>query len=277
MARIPLHKYLPQNELNTSLRVIELNKRKGYDSQEPHRHGYYEIFFFETAGGHHSIDFEDFIIEANSIHAVSPGQVHTLSRSQEGNATFITFSKEVFQENQDAIKNLIEYPFLNNNSSLKKLEVDSEAFAEITFYINKLKENLTNKEKSRKWLELILVYIKDSFIKQYALSEGFVKSEDFKKFKLLLEQNYHEQHLSSWYADKLNLTPNKLNDLMKLHTGETVGQNINNRIVLEAKRLIKHSLVSFKEIAYDLGFNDPAYFTRFMKTNTGKSPKELRG
>ena len=276
MAKAPLHKYLPKDEIITPLRVIELNERKGYDSQEPHRHGYYEIFFFETAGGIHSIDFEETKIQAQSIHAVSPGQVHTLDREKEGKGMFIIFSDEVFDKNPSAIQNLLEYPFLNNNSSLKSLETSKENFEEIILLIANLKKHIENKEKARKWLELILIYIKEAFEEKYADKEAFVKSEDFRKFKLLLENNFHQEHLSSWYAEKLNITQNKLNDLMKLHTGETVGQNINNRIVLEAKRLIKHSTVSFKEIAYDLGFNDPAYFTRFIKNNTGKSPKELR-
>jgi AraC-like DNA-binding protein/mannose-6-phosphate isomerase-like protein (cupin superfamily) len=276
MSQIPLHEYLPKDEISTTLKVIELNERKGYNSEDPHRHGYYEIFFFETAGGTHTIDFEEVEIKQRSIHAVSPGQVHILNRKQEGKGTFIVFSTDAFEKNPSAIKNLLEYPFLNNNSALKSLEVDEDNFNEIMSLVTNLKKHPANKEKARKWLELILIYIKDAFEEQYAHQEGFVKSEDFKKFKLLLESNFHQEHLSSWYAEKLNLTQNRLNDLIKQYTGVTVSQNINNRIILEAKRLIKHSTVSFKEISYDLGFNDPAYFTRFMKNNTGKSPKELR-
>lgn len=275
MDSIPLYKFLP-DESDTPIKVIELNERKGYDSQTPHRHGYYEIFFFERDGGIHSIDFNNIPIAKYSIHAVSPGQVHTLIESKNQKGFFILFGKDIFNGNSVAINNLLEYPFLNNNSKSKTLQLDNNEFKEILSLVNSLNQNIEMPSIAIKWLELILAYTKEHFVKQYANTDAFVKNEVYRKFKILLEKNYHEQHLPSWYASQLSLSQNRLNEIIKTQTGETIGKNIKDRILLEAKRLIQHSSVSFKEIAYELGFSDPTYFSRFVKKNTNKTPKKLR-
>jgi AraC family transcriptional activator of pobA len=276
MNNIPLHKYLPEKEMNSPIRVISLDGSTGYDSAVPHRHGYYELFFFNSGGGSHSIDFEENQIKANSIHSVSPGQVHTLNRGDGCVGKFIVFSAEAFLENDMDRKLLVEYPFLNNNSSIKVFELSDELFKELYTMVSNLEKELGNQSISRTWLHLILAYIKREFDNNFLDQEAFVKNAEFRAFKLLLEDNFAEQHSASWYADKLNLTQNTLNNLIKSSTGQTISKLINDRILLEAKRMILHSDVSIKEIAYDLGFQDPAYFTRFIKKQTDKSPVELR-
>ena len=72
------------------------------------------------------------------------------------------------------------------------------------------------------------------------------------------------------------LTKKNLNALTQQVMGESPSELIQQRILLEAKRLIIHSRTSFKEITFDLGFSEPGYFSRFIKKQTGYSPKELR-
>lgn len=91
-----------------------------------------------------------------------------------------------------------------------------------------------------------------------------------------------EKHLSegipsvSYFAEKANLSPNYFSDLLKKETGSSAKDHINEHVVERAKDLLVGSSKAVSEIAYDLGFNYPHYFTRLFKSKTGKTPIEYR-
>lgn len=78
------------------------------------------------------------------------------------------------------------------------------------------------------------------------------------------------------YAQLLHLSANHLNTIIKEQSGKTVLQHLHARQLLEAKRLLYHTDLSVKEIAFELGFQDAAYFTRFFKRLTGTTPLAYR-
>ena len=80
----------------------------------------------------------------------------------------------------------------------------------------------------------------------------------------------------SAYAELLNMSPSCLNEVAKRTTGITAGELIRNRVIDETKKLLYSSGMSGKEIAFDLGFDDPAYFSRFFRKYTGTTLKEFR-
>jgi YesN/AraC family two-component response regulator len=88
-------------------------------------------------------------------------------------------------------------------------------------------------------------------------------------FKDLVENHFHHRHQVKEYASLLNVTPNYLNEVIRTTIGESAKDYIQNRIILEAKRMAIFTKKSGKEIGYDLGFHDPAHFSKFFKTNTG--------
>ncbi|WP_233602917.1 helix-turn-helix domain-containing protein [Pedobacter sp. KBW06] len=96
------------------------------------------------------------------------------------------------------------------------------------------------------------------------------------QFKSLLRKHYRRQKSPSWYAGQLNLSTSYLNECIKSATGSTVSNWIQKEIVLEGKRLLAFSKNSTKEIAYDLGYNDPAYFNRLFLKLTGTRPAAFR-
>jgi AraC family transcriptional activator of pobA len=96
------------------------------------------------------------------------------------------------------------------------------------------------------------------------------------RFNLLLEERFITLHKVNEYAELMNVSPNHLSETIKKVTGKTAGELIQDRLVLEAKRLLLHSAITAKEIAYYLNFNDPSYFSRFFKTNAGLAPEEFR-
>lgn len=92
----------------------------------------------------------------------------------------------------------------------------------------------------------------------------------------LIEQHYRKERLISFYAAKLAMTPDRLNDHVKHATGVTAGHLIRQRVLTEAKRQLVFTNQAIHEIAYDLAFSDPSHFTRFFRKQTGVTPQVFR-
>ena len=96
------------------------------------------------------------------------------------------------------------------------------------------------------------------------------------KFRNLISQQWKAFHQVSEYADKLHITPGHLNSLVKTNTGKSAIDLIQEKRLMEAKRFLVHTNLSIKEIAYETGFDDPAYFSRFFKKWNKVTPLEFR-
>lgn len=97
-----------------------------------------------------------------------------------------------------------------------------------------------------------------------------------RKFNLLVEGNFHNEHSVIFYAQQLNRSPKTLSNLFAIFNQKTPIQIIQERIIIEAKRLLYYTSKSAKEITYELGFEDPAYFCNFFKKHTSYSPLSFR-
>ena len=92
----------------------------------------------------------------------------------------------------------------------------------------------------------------------------------------LVEDNFRKERLLEFYAEKLAMTADRLNDHVKRATGVTAGHLIRQRVLTEAKRQLVFTSQPIHEIAYDLAFSDPSHFARFFRKQTGTTPHEFR-
>ena len=92
----------------------------------------------------------------------------------------------------------------------------------------------------------------------------------------LVDKHFREIHSVSDYAERLFVSPKSLAKRLNALGHKTPKEILRDRIVLEAQRDLRYSDKSVKEIAFDLGFDDPAYFTRYFKKATGQSPLNYR-
>jgi AraC-like DNA-binding protein len=102
------------------------------------------------------------------------------------------------------------------------------------------------------------------------------KLDIIRQFNLLVEDHYKKEHSVKFYADKVNRSPKTLSNLFALYNEKSPLTVIQERVVLEAKRLLLFTDKSAKEIAFELGFEDAAYFSNFFKKNTETSPSDFR-
>lgn len=106
-----------------------------------------------------------------------------------------------------------------------------------------------------------------------------VSSDSFQvyaKFVQMVEDNYIEHHAVKDYIEKLGVSQTTLNLYTQQYAKTTPLKIINNRIILEAKRLLRYSTTRTKQIAFYLGFKDDSYFVKLFKRNVGMSPVEFR-
>lgn len=115
---------------------------------------------------------------------------------------------------------------------------------------------------------------KKQYLNEQALTED--KLDILRKFNLMVENNYRQQHTVQFYADQLNKSPKTLANYFALYNNKSPLTVIQDRIILEAKRLLMYTDKPAKEIAYDLGYDDAAYFSNFFKKQTGFAPSDFR-
>ncbi|HEY9839686.1 MAG TPA: helix-turn-helix domain-containing protein, partial [Candidatus Obscuribacterales bacterium] len=102
------------------------------------------------------------------------------------------------------------------------------------------------------------------------------ESEIWPRFRQLLESQFRRWHQVSNYADALAVTPGHLNELVRQASGRSAKRVIQERLMLEARRAAWFSQDSLKQIAYDLGFEDPAYFSRLFRRCSGQNFTDFR-
>ncbi len=100
--------------------------------------------------------------------------------------------------------------------------------------------------------------------------------DTIRKFNYLVDIHFKEKRKVSEYANLLFKSPKTLSNLFAIYNQKSPQQIIQERLALEAKRLMNFTDKQNQEIAYDLGFNDPAHFSRFFRKMTGKSPSKYR-
>lgn len=105
---------------------------------------------------------------------------------------------------------------------------------------------------------------------------GMTESALFRRFEALIEQHHLERWSVADYAGALSVTPTHLNRVTRAATGDTASHLILNRLIREARRNLVYTNLPVSTVAYTLGFNDPAYFSRVYAAATGLSPRAFR-
>lgn len=126
------------------------------------------------------------------------------------------------------------------------------------------------------YLTVLLTYLSRLYTEQYTDNDPSTDTLLLKTFQAKIDDYFRERHEVSEYAAMLNISAGHLSEVVKEQSGRPAIKHIHERLVLEARRLLVHTDTSLKEIAFDLGFSDASYFTRFFKRETGATPADYR-
>ena len=268
----------------TLRRICDFNENEIEHNLIPHLHDYYSIFWIESGEAIHATEFVEYSLKADTILFVPPGLKHRMYLDKSVGGVYILFNEEFVQYNRVNIQPLKNYRLFNNpdfKSLITVEDVNKEKLSNITNLIHNELQNRDeySQEIVLNLLHLFLLESRRIFDQQnQAPREESEETPDTTiiRFKQLIEDNFICEKNVSPYAGMLNMNASCLNELTKRVTGITAGELIRNRVIEETKKLLYSSRMSGKEIAYELGFDDPAYFSRFFKKYTGMTLNEFR-
>lgn len=277
--QIPVYDFSRDDNTSIPFKLLRLEHKTGYDISEPHRHNYYEVFYFEEGSGQHMVDFEWLPIQPHSLHVVSPGQVHCVQRSADSSGYVVLFSRDFLLSNVANTEELIGIPLLMQPKACSAVLPEQQAIVVQMVLANMKQEWETGGRFSedilRSYLHILLLKYA-SVAEQEGQQRDSVATQLVYRFKVAVERHFRRLHQVCDYAEQLAITPSHLNEATKKATGSNASDIIHERIVLEAKRLLLHSGLTTKEIASFLHFQDPSYFSRFFRKYTGHSPSEFK-
>ncbi|MFD1616119.1 helix-turn-helix domain-containing protein [Gelatiniphilus marinus] len=262
-----------------SLSVVQFEKACVFN--KPEQIDAYNIYWIKQGRGVYNIDFESYAFNDNVLFFLSPGQVFSVESEKIKEAYKLNFVRDFYciQAHDKEVacngvlfNNIYETPFVKpSKSDTKKLNFILESL------IDEFK-----KEEATAQYDMLQAYLKQFIIlsvrvkKEHHVIKDDTETKLFKDFSLLVEQNFKTLHSVTDYANRLGISPKSLTKNFQKTGSQTPSSFIKNRIVLEAKRQLIYSNQSVKQIAYGLGFNDAAYFTRFFKKATAKSPLQFK-
>lgn len=276
MAIQDIQSYQFQNTF--SLSVVDFEKACVVN--QPEKIDSYNIFWIKEGKGTYHIDFDEYTFDGNVLFFLSPGQVFTVDSEQIKEAYRLSFVRDFYciQTHDKEIScngilfnNIYETPFI---------ELDDRDAKKLDFIISELIDEFKQDEAAQ--YDMLQSYLKQFIIhsvrirKERHVMKNDADSKLFKDFSTLVEFNFTKMHSVTDYAGRLGISPKSLTKHFQKIRAQKPSDFIKNRIILEAKRKLLYTDFSVKEIAFDLGFNDPAYFTRFFTKATQKSPLQFK-
>jgi AraC family transcriptional regulator, transcriptional activator of pobA len=96
------------------------------------------------------------------------------------------------------------------------------------------------------------------------------------RYRTLLEKHYREHRPLAFYAGALNVTPDHLSRTCRTVAGQSALELLHDRLMLEARRLLAYTPMTVAEVAAELGYDDPAYFSKFFAKAMGQAPSAYR-
>lgn len=238
-------------------------------------------------GSVHYAGAESFRVGDLTVFFTAPGQLQSWDVLRDWEGIYVIFTKEFFAVNRIILEEIRKSPFfdIDNRVSLTLLPEEADILLDL---FQKTKAEASSDYPNRNefvksYIRLMVMYLNRFYEKRIQNNQkpnpqasGILTVREFQDF---IEQNLKiDKKLKtvSEFADKLNIHPNHLNALCKEILGKTASELLHDSTLLQAKSLILNSNFSMKEIAYQLGYDEPNYFFRFFKKHLGITPSEFK-
>lgn len=277
IAQYHLHRAHPEKLQFEIYSLREYRNKNVIEASRPHSHSYYQIIWFFEAGGTHTIDFKSYEIQDHTLMFVTKDQIHFFDDTLKIDGWLIHFNESFFTPTDVDI--FLKYNIFNSLQN-PCYSIDQDTVGIAKSYISLIQSEL--RERHRFGYEDVVRFLLKSFlinlerIQQKNPKENTYYELQFFKFKALVETHYKESLSIQEYSALLHISSKTLTTITKSIAHKSPSQLIAERIILEAKRLLKFTTLQISEIAFQLGFEDASYFVKYFKRYIGSSPRDYR-
>jgi AraC family transcriptional activator of pobA len=247
----------------------------------PHRTAFYHIILFNEGASIHFVDFKEIKVKPGSLIFLNKDVVQQFSDS-ESSGVAILFTEKFFVRSQEDIRFLKSTVLFND--LFEVAHIDTETISSpILSLINSLTRETGlafdpfQSDILYNFLHNLLLFSEREYRQR-----GFREIKKSRALDITLEFKDHvekmfrtDRHVNH-FALKMNITEKRLNKATSAVLGKTPKQVIDDRVLLESKRLLAYSSDSIKEVGYELGFEEPTNFIKYFRKHTRYTPAEFR-
>lgn len=272
------------------LAILDLNNHIATNKcqvTKSHIHSFYQIIWFKRGKGKHFVDFKSYDVFDNAIFFIAQNQVHYFDEHTDYEGVLIHFNEAFLVNNENEMEFFLKCNLFNNPYQQPSCCVGTDIEGILEEYISQIKRELGNDAEFgkepllRNCLKSFLIQVqrrKNEFEKSLNHLPELLdeKRVQLVKFVNLINENYNKGFTVAEYAEMLFMSSRSLSELTGQLLNKTPSQMIQERIILEAQRLLLYSNLNVNQIGYRLGFDDPSYFVKYFKKHTDTSPSAFR-
>jgi len=257
------------------------------ETARPHIHSFYQVIWFKRGKGKHFVDFKAYEVSDNILFFVTKNQVHYFDGNTRYEGVLIHFNEAFLMQKENEAEFCFQCSLFNHPYQPPSCRIGNGIGAILDEYIAQIKSELESKEEFgkkellRNYLKSFLIQVQRRKNEQDKAENNIASVPDEKRMQLirlvnLVDENYHKGLAVAEYARMLFVSPRTLSDLTHQLLNKTPSQIIQERIILEAQRLLLYSSLNVNQISYRLGFADASYFVKYFRKHTKTSPSEFR-
>lgn len=256
---------------------MEGREAEEHDVSKPHRDDHCQLMLAVSGEFKLNIDFETIEFVAPALLFVFPEQVHHVSEVQDPKGWMISFDPSLIDKE---VLQFLENKF-NNPSLIKRDSVFFQQMIILMDFIEKVQLQNTN-HYLQKSIHSLLNSLLSLIAGELVSNLPTIKGKESRS--IVIKENFiklTKEHFKTWkqpaqYASALSISTSHLNDTVKSLTGTPVSTHIQEASIMEAKRLLYFTDNTVKEIAYEVGYDEPVYFGKLFKKITKLTPLEFR-
>lgn len=248
-----------------------------------HKLTYYDITFITKGEGFFSIDNQTYQAIPGDVLFSQPGEIRSWDTTHITNGYALIFEDNFLSSLFKDSLFVQHLPFFHPEKTAAKLHLSNELCPRILQLLREIKKEIDAYKQNdihvlRALLYETLMLLHRAYLNMESPKNRLKEASNMhiNKFIRLVSKNLKEEHSVKFYADKLCITPNYLNEIVTSALNVSAKQYIQNKIMDEAKKLLSYTELSISEIAFELHFSTVSYFTRTFRQYTGETALSYR-
>lgn len=244
--------------------------------------GLFEILWIKNGAGNHRIDMHPHPYRGSVLFMLSPGQLRSLEQEIPPKGYLVRFSASLFGQEKEFLDSILDTCLFDHATSCPVIPVPARARPVLEELFSRLVDESLAPDADTETILSAYLRILLARIRRLKREKTGLRSmvngpayASFRTYILAVEKEYRRRHSVRDYAALLRTGARALNAVARKYSDRSAGEVIQDRLALEAQRSLARGSMSIKEVCFELGFSDPAYFSRFFKRRVGLTPQEF--